>query len=374
MTTEPLFDLLRLRRSLCAAVVLVAAAWLGSCQPAGPTSTGEPMIEVIEGTRPATTHRAAPSATLPGSSAQPASPTPAPTQVAFASPRLATTVPPLSGASTLQPSAPANATATPTPATLPGATPTPRPTANLTLPPSLTPPGGNPNNSQSSPTPSRTPTPTPTATTASSACQPATQKAPPNAGWTINRVCIYQWASGEWEVYGELTNNTGSDQIGVDLDTGVDVEVNFYDSSGAPLATNSSWLYVLTLPNGATAPFAVPIYSASAPAQVDFSVSSTPATVSPRRDLQVVDGQAARNGPDVILTGQLTNPGADLADFAEIIVTFYGQNGAVIAVGYETIRALDLASGQTAPFQIYAEGQPDLIDLNRPPLILALGY
>lgn len=263
---------------------------------------------------------------------------------------------------------------TPAPTARPGATRTPDPTATLTLPPSLTPPGGNPNNGQSSPTPSRTPTATATATTSPSDCQPATQKAPPTAGWTISHICIYQGASGEWDVYGELTNNTGSDQTGVDLDTGVDVEVNFYDSSGAPLATNSSWLYVLTLPNGATAPFAIPMYSTSAPLGYDVSVSSTPASVSPRRDLQVVDGQAARSGLDVILTGQVTNPGADLTDYAEIIVTFYGQDGVVIAIGYETILAQDLAGGQTAPFEIYAEGQPDLIDLNRPPVILALGY
>ncbi|HJW83847.1 MAG TPA: hypothetical protein VJ754_06040, partial [Anaerolineae bacterium] len=63
MTTEPPFGLFRLRRSLCAAFVLVASTWLGGCLPASPTSTGEPVIEVIEGTRPATTHRAAPSAT-----------------------------------------------------------------------------------------------------------------------------------------------------------------------------------------------------------------------------------------------------------------------------------------------------------------------
>src|SRR3990172_9447962 len=389
MTTAPALNVPRRHRAPLAAFVLVVSTWLSACELTNQATTAEPLIEAIEGTRPQLTTRADSSAPPPGSTQPLSSPTPAPTQVAFASPSSAVTAPSSSSGGTIGPTAPSNTTATPTstarpgetrtplptanltlPPTptstaRPGETRTPLPTANLTLPPTLTPPGGNPNPAQ----PSATPSDTPTATTNPSDCHPATQKTLPNAGWAISRVCIYDAGDSTWEVYGELTNNTGGDQADVD------VEVNLYGSAGSTPATDYSLLDVLTLPNGAIAPFIIPtdIITGGAPLEYAFSVSATLTTDSPRQDLQA-SGLTSRSGSDVVFTGQVTNPGSDLTDRAELLVTFYGKDGNVIATGYGTVLALDLAGGQTTPFVLYAVGQPDLIDLSHKPAILVLGY
>ena len=350
--------------------MLTVVPMLSACASTQSTGTTEPLVEVVEGTRPRVTLSAL-SATPPTRLSLSPTSTPIPTlsstRTAFVSPTPAAPTPSGTIGQATQPSTtPPNATATPTPTRASAATRTPIPTANLTLPPTLTPRSTTFTQAPATPQSSATPTPTPTATaTVTSVCYPATQRTPASTAWSMSRVCMREFGMGNWEVYGELTNNTGGDKIVEDL------VVTFFNAQSTPTVSDSLALLIDEWPNGAKAPFVGFVSSNTPPAQYSFDIADSPADQPIRRDLVILNKQMIPSGSHIIVTGQIQNPGADLAVYAEIVATFYDQNGAVVAYGYATIEADNIRSQQTAAFEITAAGIESAI---RSFELLALGY
>jgi hypothetical protein len=95
--------------------------------------------------------------------------------------------------------------------------------------------------------------------------------------------------------------------------------------------------------------------SADPPAEYSFVITSDEANIQARQDLTWT-GQLTVTETETVVSGEIHNPGADLSDAAELVVTFYDPNGAVVAVGSDAIFGGDLPSGQSAPFNIAADG------------------
>jgi hypothetical protein len=182
----------------------------------------------------------------------------------------------------------------------------------------------------------------------------------------ISRVCLYESEEDFWFVFGELTNQTGS------LLSFVEVVVTFLDPNGSLLGEDFNEITVEAMPHGATLPFAIQLDSLGPPAQYRFQVFAEPADVTPRTDLQVSNLQLAPGNNRLLLTGNITNPGEALSDFAEVIATFYNADGAVVAVGYRAIDSLQLGAAQTARFEIIVSGLTELVTDHY--TVVAYGY
>ncbi len=360
-----------------------------ACAPATPgTLDTGPLIEAIEGTPIAL------AAFTPGA-IQP-TPTPALSEVEGEPPRTAVlppegtllvidgpTITPggVSVPGATRDSAPSHPeTSTPIPTVPPGATrdSAPLPTAKLTLPPTITPrpPAATPspdrlNPDLPSPTASATRTPTATAAptqiptaTPRPVCHPATLR-PPNAGWSVSRVCVRQEDSDFWFVLGEIRNSTGGAR------SLVEIEATFFDGNGNVLERDVGGIDAEAIPDGARLPFIVQIVSTSPPAQVGFEISEEPADLTPREGFVVSGLQLTSSGSSLFLTGQVTNPGPALTNYAEVMATFYYRDESVVALGYASLSADELGPSATASFEIEAFGLIDLVSDYR---VVVYGY
>ena len=348
-----------------------------ACALATPTLDARPFIEAIEGTSVAfatftpTLIRTISTGAAPATVASPVA-----TNLIIVGP--AVTSIGINPPSATVPISRRLTTSTPDPTAPPGAARTPLPTANpstslrtgLTPLPTLTPRAPTATTSLGRPSLTASPTPshTPTAT-AVSVCRSAAQRPPADVGWIVENMCLYlSSADTSWIVFGELTNNTGGDL------SFVGVEVTFFSGNGVAIAQDFNWIDAETMPDGATLPFAVLIDSIDAPAQIGFEMSGDVAGRRPRQDLGWDWLERVSGSNTVFLSGQVTNAGPALDEYAEVIATFTDQNGAVVAVGHETIDAAELEPFETASFRVVAVAPQELIGLIFDYAVVIYGY
>lgn len=366
MINKPAHASRRLAPALWMALLIVIAALIAACAPAQPAATDEPLIEAVEGAHPVVTL----STPVVRQTPPPGGVTGVSTQVALGSPL-----------PVVSPSIPA-AGSTPIPTASPGSTRTPIPTARLPQSTLATPTPSATSAGQPGATPSRTPTvtttiaatatptatstPTPTPTVIASACHAATQRPLGSTNWSIDHVCLYDLGNNQWQVFGDLTNNTGSDQMAMYID------VSFFDASGSEVATDYIPIDVQVLPTGRSTPFWDQFYTTTAPSQYGLNVTSNVADVVPRTDLVVSDIQLKTINGVVVVSGQITVPGSPITDYAEVVIAFYDRSGAVVAYGYARVFQSEFDAAQTAKFEGTVEGQMAQNDHSGTPFVL--GY
>ena len=302
-------------------------AIMTSCAPVQDVTPTGPLVQAIEGTPPPVPTGGVPTRR------------PAPTTAGGA---FATQPPALSVGVTAQATTrpitivPAGATAT-TPATapavIPAATVTPFPTANLTLPPTL-PPSSTPVPSATG-TPSRTPSatitriPTPIVTT----------------GWNLLQYNVVVDTFGDMHLLGLLENSSGQSQEAPDL------TALFKNAGGQVVAEGTGSTEIFFIPPGWKAPFHI-VTSAASYTTFEVVVGEYPSTEAVRADLTVSNVQVTLEGSLYVVTGTITNPGADLLAVAEIAVALSDASGKVIGVSSNALLAQDLGSGVTADFRV----------------------
>ena len=171
-------------------------------------------------------------------------------------------------------------------------------------------------------------------------------------------MCIfYSETEFVWYILGEITNNTGQDQQYVDL------YASFYNAAGVEIATDPdpTPLLALVLPDGVTASFSIFLDSPAAPAEYSISIVSDLAVLDTRQDLDW-DGELTVTDSGAYVSGTITNRGSVLPDgVAEVLVTCYDRDGAVVAVGAEILTVV-MSSSQTASFSIFVDGIIPAID------------
>jgi hypothetical protein len=172
-------------------------------------------------------------------------------------------------------------------------------------------------------------------------------------------VCIYyDEAESVWFILGELTNNTGQDQMYIDL------YASFYDGNGGEIVTDPdpTPLLALVLPDGVTASFSIFLDSPAAPAAYSISIVSDLAVLDTRQDLDWDGELMLTDNEEAFVSGSITNRGSVLPDgVAEVLVTCYDRDGAVVAVGAEILTVV-MSSSQTASFSIFVDGIIPAID------------
>lgn len=183
--------------------------------------------------------------------------------------------------------------------------------------------------------------------------------------WRIDRVCIFLEEEGTWGVLGQVTNTGDASQ------RDIEVAVTFFAADGSSVAGDFDYVFVDTMPAGATLPFGIMVESSVAPAEYEFDVQSTPGETTVRNDLQVVNSQLTYTGDDLLIVGQAHNPGPDLTHYAELIATLYNERGEVVAVGYELLDAEELGASESAPFEILTDGLSHLVTDYE---VIALGF
>jgi hypothetical protein len=228
-----------------------------------------------------------------------------------------------------------------TPTTTPPAidTPTSTPTLNATDTASPTPTF----TATPTETPTETPIPTPTETPTSTPVAAPTPVV--SGGWNLSRFHEVVDEFGDLHILGVLENTTGQAQ------EFPAVIVTFRDELGQEVASDLSYFEFESVPIGGRAPFhLIPIVEEYA--TYDLSVDATPSKDPLRTDLVVDNAQVFLEGEIYVVTGDITNPGGPLLDYAEIGVALLDKAGQTVGIGSEWFFAEDLGAGQTAPFRI----------------------
>ena len=216
-------------------------------------------------------------------------------------------------------------TLTPTPVAIDTAYPTPTFTATPTETPTETP----------IPTPTETPTSTPVA-----APTPVV-----SGGWNLSRFYEVVDEFGDLHILGVLENATGQAQ------EYPAVIVTFRDEMEQEVASDLGYIEFESVPVSGRAPFHL-IPTVEEYTTYALSVDATPSEDPLRTDLVVDNAQVFLEGEIYVVTGNLTNPGGPLLDYAEIGVALLDEAGQTVGIGSEWLFAQDLGAGQTASFRI----------------------
>jgi hypothetical protein len=160
-------------------------------------------------------------------------------------------------------------------------------------------------------------------------------------------------SSEKYVVYGEV-KNTG-DQAA----TSVYLYITFYDSSNAVLDEGEFTIRVLSLLPGRKAPFGALAGIADGSLVRNYTLELTDFTSSSvikPVGLEIVSSSAEVNPQfeSVMLSGQVKNNGAQVANYVKVIATFYdgpSGTGNVVGVASSSAEPDDLNPGQTGTFQ-----------------------
>jgi hypothetical protein len=164
-------------------------------------------------------------------------------------------------------------------------------------------------------------------------------------GWALHHFNLTEDQYGDLHVFGVLENLTGQAE---EYPT---VYVTFRDASGAEVGSDFNSVEVEILPAGWRAPFHI-VTNVDEYATIEMSVEALPATEAVRTDLTLSNVQVTLDGGLYEVRGDIRNPGAPLADIAEIAAALLDASGKTIGVGYTVVLDIDLGSGQTASFRI----------------------
>jgi hypothetical protein len=170
------------------------------------------------------------------------------------------------------------------------------------------------------------------------------------AGWSFRGVQTWL-EKGNAVVFGELINNTGTPQQGVDI-SGV-----FYDRADQVIRDEIETLShvpVDIVPVGAHIPFELVIESNEPIYRLDLVARSIPASEPPRQDFQFSNVNLSTNDPNMYcLEGQVQNPGANLVDSLVIMIVGYNDQGNVVNFGeYSPVAPEGVVGEQRSPFRM----------------------
>lgn len=170
------------------------------------------------------------------------------------------------------------------------------------------------------------------------------------AGWSFRGVQTWL-EEGNALVIGELINNTGSPQ------QGVDVSGTFYDRADQVIRDEIETLShvpVDIVPVGAHIPFELVIESSQPIYRLDLLAKSIPASEPPRQDFQFSNVNLSPNETNLYcLEGQVQNPGANLVDYLVIMIVGYNDQGNVVNFGeYSPVAPEGVVGDQRSPFSM----------------------
>lgn len=186
------------------------------------------------------------------------------------------------------------------------------------------------------------------------------------SSWKISKVCLTNPdQDNEWEIYGELTNNTGIDQ------GYVYVSITFLDSSNTDIGYGDGEVRLSLVPAGATMPFSGYIVSDNPPASYTLNIEPDALLETPVTDLSL--SNLTFTAGDTLLQGEVCG-NSEALDNAEVSATFYSRNGLfVVATGFDNPIDIPKCSDGSTPFRLIIEGLADIIDQSHYKLV-AYGY
>lgn len=160
---------------------------------------------------------------------------------------------------------------------------------------------------------------------------------------------------GNLYVVGEVKNNLST------VVNYVQIVGTFYDSSGLIIDSDFTYTDLDYLRPGEKSPFRLIISNEAVASRIQNytlsvnwePVNADPAAVAEATVLTIEEGEqrdAEFGGYEAI--GQVTNGGTRSTEYVKVTATFYDENGRVIDTDYTYTDPVELAAGQSAPFEI----------------------
>ena len=135
--------------------------------------------------------------------------------------------------------------------------------------------------------------------------------------------------------------------------TSIEVTVTFYNSQGGVVATAPAFVMMEILVPGQRAPFdaltsATGLNIASYKVQISHYIQTT---MNPLVTLNIKGVTSHVDSVGYIhLLGEVTNNGGSVANFTDVVVTFYNSTGGVVAVTSDFPSPAKIEAGQTSSF------------------------
>jgi hypothetical protein len=158
-------------------------------------------------------------------------------------------------------------------------------------------------------------------------------------------------------VVGEV-QNTGTTNVGF-----VKLKATYYDSDGQVYASDEALMQMNVLLPGEKSPFTFTSHTGTEVERYRLELAEFRETdTQPHTDLEIISHSSEVDGYCHVI-GELKNTGATDATSAEIVATFYGADGEVVAVGLLGTTVGALGPGQTVSFDVQAypdEATPEI--------------
>jgi hypothetical protein len=185
--------------------------------------------------------------------------------------------------------------------------------------------------------------------------QTLTTQQPSGGGISILSSSQINNSFGSVYIVGEVRNDLS------DLVEFVQIVGTFYDSAGVLIDTDYTYTDLDYLRPGEKSPFTLIISDESVAQRIDsytLSVNWDPvfadsSAVAAAAVLTIEQGEQRINQYGWYeIVGQVVNGGSEATEFVKVVATFYDETGRVIDTDYTYTDPSDLASGQSAPFEI----------------------
>jgi hypothetical protein len=169
-------------------------------------------------------------------------------------------------------------------------------------------------------------------------------------GWVFTGVAANPNPEGGLVLHGNLLNNTDAPQ---ELQS---VNGTFYDGQGQAIAgpdqAYAYWPGYVVPPRG-NMPFELLVEGISSAANFQLAAQAQPSSDPPRQDFTVSELNQRSEDGEYCLSGQLRNPGSELADYLIIAAVLYDAQNNVIKFGdYQEFGHDEIEGDTTASFDI----------------------
>ncbi len=155
---------------------------------------------------------------------------------------------------------------------------------------------------------------------------------------------------GYLHIPGEVLNNTPNRR------EYVEITATYYNSANQVLATDFTFTNVWTVNARQRAAFELLSPRPTGYHHYKLSVSSSVTSVAPIGNLVLAGGV---NYTDAYIgrhfVGEVTNKNSFVVDFVQVVLTLYNARGGVFHTDFTFTNPYTLASGQTAPFDVWTE-------------------
>jgi hypothetical protein len=151
-------------------------------------------------------------------------------------------------------------------------------------------------------------------------------------------------------VVGEV-QNTGTTNVGF-----VKLRATFYDSDGQVYASDEAYAQAKVLLPEQKSPFTLTSYTGTEVEQYTLELAEFRETdIQPHTDFEILSHSSEVDDQDYYhVIGELKNTGATDTTSTEIVATFYGADGKVVAVGLLGTAVGTIGPGQTVSFDVQA--------------------